>query len=48
LYPAKSDSLLVLQARVAVLAAVTLSVKDTGICCGLLVDPEAATVMMAL
>ena len=30
------------------MAAVTLSVKDTGICCGLLVDPEAATVMMAL
>jgi len=48
LYPAKSDSLLVLQARVAVLAAVTLNGKDTGICCGLLVDPEAATVMMAL
>jgi hypothetical protein len=45
---AKSDSVLAFQVRVAVLAAVTLSVKDTGICCGQLVDPETATVMMAL
>ena len=36
------------QDRIALLAAVTLSVKDTGICYGLLVDTEAATVMMAL
>jgi hypothetical protein len=36
------------QARVAVPAVVALSVNDTGICCGVLVDPEAVTVMIPL
>jgi hypothetical protein len=48
LYPAKSVSVLILQLRVAVLAVAALTVKDTGIGCGLFVDPEAVTVIMAL
>ena len=40
--------MLAFQVRFAVPAAVALSVKDTGICCGILVDPEAVMVMVAL